>query len=321
MPKIQPRTRLASIDSLRLISILGVILIHTTTRSLELVHLNITLLPLTFFFNQISRFAVPLFFLISGFTCELSFNKNRFTKIIIPYLFWSFIYYYFIYTRHSGSFISGLFDGSASYQLYFIPSLLILYILFPILHLLYNFFTRKIIFISLALIQIYLLYTTYFLHPLPLYYPINIAVLNLFVFLFGMWSSHHQLQIINFSTRFKPLLISTIVILSIYIAREGWNNYLNSFNFQAFYTQWRVSIFFYTLGIFILIFNLLKNSRYLFPLSKLSFFVFFIHVWVLEKLTPYFGRSGFWLFVSVTAISFIIAFPVHKIPKLHLLTG
>ena len=57
---------------MRAIAILAVILIHTTTRTLEATHYNLTSYPWTLLLNQVSRFAVPLFFLISGFVLELS---------------------------------------------------------------------------------------------------------------------------------------------------------------------------------------------------------------------------------------------------------
>ena len=80
-----------SIDSLRILCILAVLLIHTSTRTLETAKFDLTGFPLTIFLNQIARFAVPLFFIISGFVLEtnfdqssgyISFLKKRFSKII-----------------------------------------------------------------------------------------------------------------------------------------------------------------------------------------------------------------------------------------------
>src|SRR5690242_5000258 len=95
-----------TIDVLRLVSILAVLLIHTTTRTLEISHYDLVNNLFTLFLNQASRFAVPLFFLISGFVLEVSnkpikyitFLKKRLGKIFIPYIFWSLIYYFLIYT-------------------------------------------------------------------------------------------------------------------------------------------------------------------------------------------------------------------------------
>ena len=94
----------SSIDFLRLISILAVVMIHTTTRTIEASANNLAGFPLTFILNQLSRFAVPLFFLISGFVLELNYSyhssyfvylRKRLSRVLFPYLFWSAIYYWF----------------------------------------------------------------------------------------------------------------------------------------------------------------------------------------------------------------------------------
>lgn len=65
-----------AIDALRVVSILAVVLIHTTTRTIETTHNNLTDFPFTLFLNQIARFAVPLFILISGFVLELNYQNH-----------------------------------------------------------------------------------------------------------------------------------------------------------------------------------------------------------------------------------------------------
>jgi surface polysaccharide O-acyltransferase-like enzyme len=139
------KERIKSIDSLRGLAILAVLLIHTTTRSLEASNFNIVGFSWTLFLNQITRFAVPLFIIISGFVLELSYHeesywlfiKKRFSKIFVPYTLWSIFYYLLIYNQNHDSFIRVILTGNASYQLYFIPTLCIFYITFPILHKIY----------------------------------------------------------------------------------------------------------------------------------------------------------------------------------------
>ena len=94
------------IDFLRIVSIIAVVLIHSTSKILDYSKFNLLAHPLTFFLNQILRFAVPLFFMISAFVLEdkysdnlnyISYLKKRFSKIFLPYLFWSLIYYFLIH--------------------------------------------------------------------------------------------------------------------------------------------------------------------------------------------------------------------------------
>lgn len=320
----------SSIDFLRLISILAVVMIHTTTRSIEASANNLASFPLTFIFNQLSRFAVPLFFLISGFVLELNYHhypnyfvylKKRLSRILIPYLFWSAIYYYFIYTHHSDNFFKSLFYGSASYQLYFIPTLIIFYLIFPILHRIYKYLANKWVIIILGLIQIFILYSDYYLHNISFAYPIVVALFSYFVFILGMIASRSPPSL--------PRLISIILFLisAIYVVYEGYSRFYQTQNYLSFYSSWRPSLLIYTLLLFVILYNLKPKLSQIKNLSQLSFFVFFIHIIILEIvwsiIGPFYNYALFDLlfFTTVTMLSFGIAFLIHKVPKLIYITG
>src|SRR6266404_1347487 len=171
-----------ALDTMRVIAILAVVMIHTSTRVLETNHYDLNNYGRDLLLNQISRFAVPLFFIISGFALELNFDfhssylsffKKRTTKILIPYIFWSAFYYLFIYTNHDFSFIKTLSDGSASYQLYFIPALLLFYLLFPLLHKFYKVISNIWIFIILGTLELVLLRQDYFIKALAINYTLR----------------------------------------------------------------------------------------------------------------------------------------------------
>jgi hypothetical protein len=55
--------------------------------------------------------------------------------------------------------------------------------------------------------------------------------------------------------------------------------------------------------------------------------VFFIHVIILEEVWKYFGQNynfpglDLLFFITVTGISFAMAFIIHKIPNLYKITG
>lgn len=337
------------LDVLRFISILAVVLIHTTTRTIEMTGNDLQRIPWTLFLNQISRFAVPLFFLISGFVLELNYHfntsyfaylKKRIKRILIPYIFWSFIYYFFVYRQHQINFFSTLLTGSASYQLYFIPTLLIFYIFFPILHKLYRIMANKWVMLFLGVLQIALLYYSYYIKTLPFFYPLSIALLNYFIFFLGMFASHHEEDIMMVVKRWKYAVFSLTIFLAGYIFWEGKILYLRTHNYLFFYSQWRPSVFFYTILLASSLYLLFYQKKLPFfltgTLARLSFFVFFIHVFVLETLwnnigLPIFRQTGggiieyLWydpLFFTLTAFfSFLIAYLVGKITFLNKLTG
>lgn len=337
------------IDLLRIISIFAVIIIHTTTKTFQAVNSDLRSVPWTLFLNQSARFAVPLFFLISGFVLELSspgkidfwvYLKKRLSRIFIPYLAWTLIYYFFVYRGNTLSFPLVLLSGGASYQLYFIPSLIIFYLIFPLLHRFYHFISNKWTLIFLGLVQLFFLSRDYYFTSYPLPYFLNIVLLSFYVFILGIVISHHQPLILSIIKKTKwPVLIITY-LLAVYIPFEGFTRYYSTGNYLAFYSQWRPSIFFYTIFLFSALYFFLNKinlpQTLIKTLSSLSFFVFFIHVIILEFIWNTFGvplflkTSGlvareFWydplFFATVTIISFTIAYLCHKIPFLSKLVG
>ena len=246
------------VDLLRILAILAVILIHTTTKVLEFFKYDFSPHQLTLFLNQAPRFAVPLFFLISAFVLELnypqpfnyfSYLKKRFSRLFLPYVFWSAIYYFFVYTPNTQNFIFTLFSGGASYQLYFIPALFIFYLIFPLFHHFANFFSHRTTLFFLILLQIIILSFDYYHRSLPFPYPISVFILNLGPFIIGILASRYQKNILNFVQKYQKYFLIVSLIFPFLIFYEGENFYLKTQNYLSFYSQWRPSIFIYTLVI------------------------------------------------------------------------
>jgi surface polysaccharide O-acyltransferase-like enzyme len=337
-----------AVDILRIISILAVILIHTSTKSLAASAHNLQQFPIALFLNQASRFTVPLFFMISGFVLELNFHihenyfsylKRRINRLFIPYIFWSAIYYFFVYTNHSENFFQALLNGDASYQLYFIPAILFLYAIFPIIHKFYPFLSNKFVFSFLSILQIIILFINYYLLPLPVFYPLAIVFLNYFIFFFGIFASRHIDEIMSIFKKWRYLVFAYAIFFAFYIFFEGKNLYLKTHNYLYFYTSWRPSVLLYTISLSACLYYVCNKNlipiRIVKACSRLSFFVFFIHVIILEitwngflkniffQSQNYYGKVWFDLFsfIIVAGISFILAFVAHKIPHLSKITG
>lgn len=141
------KPRLAAIEYIRGISMLGVIGIHVGSQYLVNATANIHLIALL---EIATRFSVPIFFFISAFglfyNLDMSavfnyktFMYKRFRTVLIPYFTWSFFYLlFYAFLNHNfaifapSSIASCLFFGLACYQLYFLVILLWFYLLMPL---------------------------------------------------------------------------------------------------------------------------------------------------------------------------------------------
>ena len=89
-------------DFARVVAMLSVVMIHVSATYINKdSNYLVANCNLAFILNQVTRFAVPLFILISGTSLELSegcdkifyFWQKRMIKIGIPYIAWSTVYY------------------------------------------------------------------------------------------------------------------------------------------------------------------------------------------------------------------------------------
>ena len=139
---MQKKPRLAAIEYIRGISMLGVIGIHTGAFYISNnPAANIHLLAI---FEIISRFSVPIFFFISAFgifynmTSTFSYGeflRRRFRAILIPYIAWSVLYMWkndVLFAGDLSAILQKFLFGTAEMQLYFLVILIWFYLLMPL---------------------------------------------------------------------------------------------------------------------------------------------------------------------------------------------
>ncbi len=146
-------TRHKDLDWVRTVSAACVVLLHTSSIYVHR-YSRLTILGVTpaLLMNQITRFAVPVFFLLSGLGLGISkrpmklpdFWLCRLRKLAVPYILWSLFYYLLDgYEKLAGArgfpqvsapvFGQLLLRGGAASHLWFLPVLLELYLLYPFL--------------------------------------------------------------------------------------------------------------------------------------------------------------------------------------------
>ncbi len=161
------------LTSLRGYAIIAVLIIHVLWLFGWGVFYNPTTRLTAVILDQLVRFCVPLFITISGYTLMLGYGQGSFPllkffsrrilKILPLYVLWSAVYiiqgaiihgqYQSVWQIFSEpiNFLNLLIKGQSYYHLYFVPLIVQLYLLFPILRLLLDFRPHLTFIISIIL--------------------------------------------------------------------------------------------------------------------------------------------------------------------------
>lgn len=287
------------------------------------------------FLNSISRTAVPIFFMISGYlmlsnpkTLEIkSFYKKRLPHLLIPLLIWNIIYYlYFNYNNLKATdFLNQILNNGTSYHLWFMYSMIAFYILLPFLkRIIDNCTNGELWFFTLVL---------FFSSTIR---PFINTTFHVYVNLFdALANGHIPYFILGYllgKTEFKfkyRLLIYAGGILGLLICVLGnWYFYQNEGLHLVFNESYRINHTLCAVAVFVFFKNCLwdkfsKTTLVAEKISKLTFGVYFIHVLVLEVLNNFILKSFtpleavLYEFILASIISFIIVFIIGKIKPLR----
>lgn len=159
-------SRYTYIDALRAVCSAMVIAIHVIMYYINAFSVRSVPWTALMLSKALTQCAVPIFFMISGATILSStkeepygtFIKRRLTRVAIPFLAYSVLYYLF-YVFVKGEFEFGIFEfvrlfakGGISGHLWYIYALIPLYFLFPVLRRLVQSTTQKQLLIFIAVI-------------------------------------------------------------------------------------------------------------------------------------------------------------------------
>lgn len=308
------KKRYEELDILRGLAITGVILIHVTTDLVE----NI---PLALFLNQISRFAVPGFLFLSGIGLTLANKLNqgylnflidRFTPYFGQYLIWSLIYYLFSSETFNGiEFIINFLLGTNYYHLYYVPIIIVFYLLYPLL--------LKIGRSLSGLFVTFLITLTNYL--ISIFYNVEILSVNqnifnwLFYFVLGIWFAQNCSQKIDFLKQNRKLI--TGLFISAILVSFSTSFYMidtSTVDIDLATTSMRPSIILFSISVFLFIMSInwriqtIKKS--IIYLSKYSYGMYLSHAFILALFrTRYlrFVSNSFSAYIYIL-IGFIVGF-------------
>ena len=324
--------RLSQIDSIRAIAILSVIMIHVSGPYAAGNRI-------AYYINQLVRYAVPIFVILSGFSLYYSdlnrandpclvFYGKRLKKIFIPYVIWSllFILYFRVTSGKSVNLMSiprTLLYGQASYHLYFIIIIMQLYLLYPLLRMLFKRFSGLVTAITFIItlyyqIQIYLYAMKIRLPIIHLIFDDYMVIFTwIFYFTFGMYLAKKP-KILQFGLKHKIL---TIIVwcfsLGVLILDSRLTGtYDLSIRPSVILFSLASFFFFYQIGDFI------KNGipgieKVLGYISDNSFFIYFSHAMILSVILKYIkpgpvgvifngGAGMILLFIFTSLLTFLL---------------
>lgn len=156
----------SEIDVLRIAAVCAVVMIHiAAVYSVKVETCDELIWRISLIYNCASRWAVPVFVMISGvlilnlkckemiFTCPISFYRRRFAKILVPMLFFSVAYMVIRYVR-DGVLAEQLFIdlvcGRPYYHLWFLYMIAMLYLCVPVIGYFYFMFPERVVFLVAA---------------------------------------------------------------------------------------------------------------------------------------------------------------------------
>lgn len=289
------------LDALRVISTISVVILHVSSAVLyKYGTVSNSIWNTANIYDGMVRFCVPVFFMISGALLlskdyELSdFFKRRFFRIIPPLVFWSLIYIYYDYAVIGEKtftviaaikmVIRNLFSGS-QYHLWFVYTLLGLYLFIPVLRQWTKNATNKNILYFLIVWFVTILYN---IPNIKAYLP-NIPLANFSGYI-GYLVLGYYLSNLSVKNKVMPILC---IVLGMIITIYGtyYITHKNNTFYEYFYGNLTPNVLLCSTGVFLLVKTLVvKNKRVknvILFLSNHSFGVYLVHVLVLTLLSKF----------------------------------
>lgn len=326
---MERKNRMPELDYVRVLAMLGVVTIHVTGAFVyqDSAH-TLAGMNLAFLLNQIVRFAVPMFMILSGLSLGFGerrspgiFWKTRFFKLLPPYLVWSLLYWCFYHRfAHWEGVGSALLWGTAATHLYFIVITLQFYLLYPLLRSLTDRWPLQTLLGALGLsllCQQYIFYegTGFLPGGLPLW-----ELLPTWVgyFVFGMALHAWDLsRLCRWCGRSLPFLIPMAALSALFYAYESrLTGSLDSIKWQLFFYVPLLLLVFLGIGA-----RMKGNSRMdgaVAFLAGRSQSIFFCHVMLLEclrKLPVFNGgtRAMLLIFLVLLPLSILVAWGLDSV--------
>ncbi|MBP2071622.1 acyltransferase [Thermoanaerobacterium butyriciformans] len=324
------KSRIDEIDVLKGISIIAVLMIHTTGSAVSTLDKSSTSYLIFAFINRFSQFAVPAFVFASamllmynyGNGCDWKlFYKKRLKNVLLPYIAWTMIYGAYLYIIHhvplkSILTIKNILFGGMFYHLYFIVIIVQLYVLFPVLLYIYKLINKNIytILISIVIFQIADIFL--FKYVISRYYRNSgdLFITYISFIVAGMYvgenihesGKYHHKKLLN---SFFAVILFGYLFVDISLKAFA-NKQIDSNLYNIYYYTFTLvaSLFFFALSAKIL--NYHNLSWLLVSTGKFSFGIYLSHPLFLDVLNHFLNTGNQYLYDIYIIMTFIIIYVV-----------
>lgn len=319
------KKRLKSVDAIRGIAILAVIIIHTSYLLLYQYNEPFEIITLNFI-NNISRFAIPVFLFTSGLLLKpfiwerkyiFKFYWDKFIRIGVPYILLNIILWQIGY-NNSSSLLNLILTGDMAVPFYFVLILFQLYLLYPLLD-----YIRKINPKYLLLGSIIISISSFFSPATWYLYDIPLFPQYLIFFVYGMLRQ----DILNkkISNIWGELIVIYLLLQTIFLAFIFFNNIDTSILRFLFFYNFQPMLGF---GFIFILIKYIKSNKFgayfmqniFAPIGKISLWIFLIHFPIQQFLLNNIIEFDLSLlttlihnFISTLIISIILGFIMAKI--------
>lgn len=298
--------RILQMDVIRGAAIIAVVLIHVSSIVISGSNPNSRTYSLSMIINQVSRFSVPAFILISGMGLTISYKKDygyfkfighRFNKILPSYVLWCLIYIYFTNKNFQADVLANnIIYGKVFYHFYYIPLIVQFYIVYPFI---YRFIGKKCGVLITFLIMFGMIISTHYfvLSNKFLWFFDKKNLLDwIFYFSVGAFIGENLEKFLNVINRYKAWIFTILFISTCGMIYEAFYGIKVIKDLDYATTFMRPTVVVYSIFIILCMFTipwkegiLISSIKYV---SKNSYFIYLSHAIILYYFTKYYLENS-----------------------------
>lgn len=289
-------------DVIRAFAIIAVVLIHVSGIMMTGNNISYRTYYVSMVINQIARFSVPAFILISGMGLTLSYKKEqgyfkflgrRFSKIIPSYILWCLIYIYFTSRNFEiNSVVNSLIYGKVYYHFYYIPLIVQFYLVYPFI---YRFIGTKYgLLVSFLITFGIIIFTRYYVPSGELQWFLDKKNLLdwIFYFSFGAFIGKNLEKFLVLTKRYKVLILILFLLSISIMLYDAASSIKNGKDLEYAVTFMRPTVMLYSIFLMFFIFSVQWKENIFMKIvgyvSKSSYAIYLSHALILFFFMRYY---------------------------------